>query len=72
MTYASEQEHWEAWERGETRCPYCVGLDDQDFEAVCDCSRWSWENNGHGISFQVIGSTSDPVPVKPHKYVEGS
>jgi hypothetical protein len=64
-----EGEHWAAWERGEIRCPYCVGLDDQDFEATCDCSRWSWEKNGHGISIQVVGSDNPPVPVKPHTYV---
>ena len=30
---------WEAWSRGEGRCPYCVDMPWREFEAMCDC----WE-----------------------------
>lgn len=67
MKYPSQQAHWEAWERGEDRCPLCWDLDERDFEACCDCSRWSWEHNGHGISIGVVG-TNISVPVKPYTF----
>ena len=28
---------WEAWSRGEGRCPYCVDQEWRDFVAMCDC-----------------------------------
>ena len=61
---------WEAWERGEARCPYCIGLDMRDFEAICDCSRFSLETTGKPVAFQVIGSDNPPVVVPPHRIVE--
>lgn len=39
--HGAEVRHWDAWSRGETRCPYCVGLEDLDFATVCDC--WQYE-----------------------------
>jgi hypothetical protein len=33
---------WEAWRRGYGRCPYCVGLDDGDWLAICDCWYAEW------------------------------
>jgi hypothetical protein len=26
-----------AWERGESRCPYCEDQGDEDWLAMCDC-----------------------------------
>lgn len=28
---------WRAWELGRSRCPYCVGAEDYDWLAMCDC-----------------------------------
>lgn len=40
----SEIETWEAWARGESRCPYCVDLTDvSDFAATCDCDQFERE-----------------------------
>lgn len=66
----SEREHWEAWQRGEMRCPMCVGLDMDEFEAVCDCSRYSLETTGRPITIQVIGMPETAQTVLPHKIVE--
>lgn len=45
---------WEAWSRGEARCPYCVDCDAIEWWAICDCwmapepkwrlrlGRWRW------------------------------
>lgn len=68
-TYRSEKEHWEAWERGETRCPYCVGLDMRDFEATCDCSRIWWETEGKPLTISVVGRPDTAQTVKPHHYI---
>lgn len=34
-----EKPIWEKWQREGGRCPYCVGVDDRDWLAMCDC----WE-----------------------------
>lgn len=67
----TEEEHWEAWERGEMRCPYCVGADERDFEAMCDCSRISWERYGKPIVFMVRGRPDTAQIVKPNAFVGG-
>lgn len=36
-THGAEVRAWQAWHRGEARCPYCIGLDDRDWLATCDC-----------------------------------
>ena len=35
--HGAEVRHWEAWARGERRCPYCEGEEWADFVAMCDC-----------------------------------
>jgi hypothetical protein len=42
---ASQREYhaWSLWMRGMARCPYCVGLEPGDFQAVCDCWRFDEE-----------------------------
>lgn len=66
----NEREMWETWERGESRCPYCIGLDIEEFEVVCDCSRYSLETTGRPIVIQVIGRPDTAQVVKPHRIVE--
>lgn len=61
----TEREIWQAWERGESRCPYCVGADMRDFEAMCDCSRFSWETTGQPLVIQVTGMPETAQVVKP-------
>jgi hypothetical protein len=34
---AGEVAIWQAWERGESRCPHCIGLCPADWRATCDC-----------------------------------
>lgn len=36
-THGEEIRTWEAWARGEGRCPYCIGQPWRDFVAMCDC-----------------------------------
>lgn len=62
----NEQDIWNAWERGESRCPYCINLDMRDFEATCDCSRFSLETTGKPIVIQVIGMPETAQVVPPH------
>lgn len=61
---------WEAWQRGEARCPYCKGLDPADFEATCDCSRHSLETTGQPIVIQVIGQPETATVVPPHQIID--
>ncbi len=42
-THGAEIRLWQSWERGETRCPYCVNAAWRDFEAMCDCPRFESE-----------------------------
>jgi hypothetical protein len=66
----TETEQWQAWQRGEARCPYCIGLDDRDFAATCDCSRYSLETTGRPIVIQVIGRPETAQTVMPERIVE--
>lgn len=65
----TEEQIWEEWERGESRCPYCVDLDERDFDATCDCSRWSLERFGVPVTIWVNGHPESAVTVKPHTIV---
>lgn len=61
---------WQAWERGESRCPYCIDVEDmREFEAMCDCSRFSLETTGRPIVIQVTGMPETAQVVKPHTIV---
>lgn len=42
-THGAEIRTWQAWEQNESRCPYCVGVEWDDFEAICDCWRFEYE-----------------------------
>lgn len=66
----SEREHWEAWRRGEMRCPMCIGLPMDEFDAVCDCSRYSLETTGKPLVIQVIGVPESRTVVLPDRIVE--
>ena len=37
----TEQQTWETWGRGESRCPICTGASAADFATLCDC--WQFE-----------------------------
>lgn len=65
----TEKEHWEAWRRGEMRCPYCIGLDMRDFEFTCDCSRFSLETTGKPLTIQVVGRPDTAQVVPPERIV---
>lgn len=69
-TELTEEEHWKAWKRGEIRCPYCVGLEMDEFESVCDCSRFSLETTGKPITIQVIGRPDTAQTVLPYEIKE--
>ena len=45
--HGAEVRRWESWSAGKTRCPYCVGLEMADFEAVCDC--WQYERESAAV-----------------------
>lgn len=65
-----EKPAWDAWERGENRCPFCIGLAMEDFEAVCDCSRYSLETTGKPLVIQVIGMPETASIVLPRRIVK--
>jgi len=73
MNERDERDIWEAWGRGESRCPYCVDITDmRDFEAACDCSRFSLETTGYPLVIQVKGRPDTAQVVPPHQIVDGS
>lgn len=41
--HGAEVRHWNEWQRGERRCPYCEGEAWGDFIAMCDCWRAEYE-----------------------------
>jgi len=69
-TLLIEEEIWELWRNGQSRCPFCIGASERDFEAMCDCSRYSWEKYGMPLVIGVVG-TDIAVTVPPAKYEEG-
>lgn len=68
--YKSEEEHWDAWLEGKSRCPICTGLGPEDFETVCDCSRHSLETTGKPIVIEVIGRPETATIVPPERIIE--
>jgi hypothetical protein len=68
MPSLTEEAIWFAWRRGESRCPYCIGLDMREFEVVCDCSRYSWETTGKPLVIQVVGRPDTAQVVPPTQY----
>ena len=42
-THGGEVRQWEAWREGKARCPYCVGVEWEDFRAMCDCRQFERE-----------------------------
>ena len=68
--FKSEEEHWEAWVDGKARCPICTGLSMEDFETVCDCSRYSLETTGEPLVIQVIGMPETATIVPPGRIIE--
>jgi hypothetical protein len=61
----NENEIWDAWSRGESRCPHCINMGDDEFEAMCDCSRYTFEKTGKQLSIEVIGHPESITPVMP-------
>ena len=68
--FKSEAEHWDAWLEGTTRCPFCIGLAMEDFEAICDCSRFSLETTGEPLVIQVAGQPETATIVPPERITE--
>jgi hypothetical protein len=60
-----EDPGWDAWARGEARCPLCLGMDEDEFQAMCDCSRAEFEASGEQLSIYVIGHPESETPVYP-------
>lgn len=60
---------WEAWHRGEARCPYCAGLSMAEFANLCDCSRYNLETTGKPLVMQVTGQPETAIVVPPTKIV---
>ena len=70
MIFATEEEHWDAWLDGKVRCPICTGLSMEEFETVCDCSRYSLETTGRPIVIEVIGMPETATVVPPTRIIE--
>lgn len=61
---SNEDAIWRRWAEGRGRCPLCLGLDDEEFAAVCDCSRASIEA-GRGQPMLRVRGTEIVVPIGP-------
>lgn len=44
----TEKDIWETWEKGESRCPYCINLTCAiDWETTCDCGMAPFPGYDH-------------------------
>lgn len=60
-----EEAMWDAWARGEARCPYCINMGWDEFQAMCDCSRAHFEATGRQSYLGVISQPEVIVPIMP-------
>jgi hypothetical protein len=33
----SEKDEWNFWDAGESRCPHCLDVPEEEWEVICDC-----------------------------------